>query len=274
MLKIIPQVPLTDFIHFWVSQSTQRLGIFSTQIWNRDLRSRIWSRFDIVRYRPSTGTRRYPKSYHGYSYEFVCFWASLDISEPPDACYFWTETWTGTWGPGFWSRFEFCNKNRTESTRIHHGGSERPKNVNKFVRVICGMIFGHLRRRRRPVSHKAEPGPTGTKSWIWGPGLGSSVQKYQACGWSETLINTQNPLELPGMWFWICLEPLGILRAPASHKAQPGPTTGTSGPGSKIPSLWLFRDTQKHTKSVRVPWDMIFDMFATPTVPVELLCLT
>ena len=142
-------------------------------------------------------------------------------------------------------------QNRTESTRIHHGGSETLKNVNKFVRVICGMIFGHLRRCRRPVSHKAEPGPTGTKSWIWGPGFGSSVQKYQACGWSETLINTQNPLELPGMWFWICLEPLGTLRAPASHKAQPGPTTGTSGPGSKIPSLWLFRDTQKHTRMTR-----------------------
>ena len=49
MPQIILQIPLTDSIHFGVSQSTQRLGIFSAQIWNRDLRSRIWSRFDIVR---------------------------------------------------------------------------------------------------------------------------------------------------------------------------------------------------------------------------------
>ena len=33
-------------------------------------------------------------------------------------------------------------------------------------------------------------------------------------------------------------------------------------------------DIHKHTKPVIVRWEMIFDMFATSTVPVELLCLT
>ena len=33
-------------------------------------------------------------------------------------------------------------------------------------------------------------------------------------------------------------------------------------------------DSHKHTKPVRVTWEMIFNMFATSTVPVELLWLT